>query len=125
MQGQDSILQLVSSASFCRFVMLICRWQESYGGHYGPVFAEFIEAQNAKNEANTTNISLKTMTIINGWINPLIQVGCHDSRDELIWALINENPVRCLLQLYGIYPFAYGVSYCMDLTSAGFSWEHI
>lgn len=48
--------------------------KESYGGHYGPVFAEYIEAQNARQGAGTTNISLETVTIINGWMNPLIQV---------------------------------------------------
>ena len=49
-------------------------WEESYGGHYGPVFAEYIEAQNARHGAYTTNISLETLTIVNGWLNPLIQV---------------------------------------------------
>ncbi len=49
-------------------------WGESYGGHYGPVFAEYIEAQNARQGANTLKISLETVTIINGWMNPLIQV---------------------------------------------------
>lgn len=55
--------------------MILTRyWKESYGGHYGPVFAEYIEAKNAEQGAGTTNISLETVTIINGWISPLIQV---------------------------------------------------
>lgn len=54
--------------------MLTCWCEESYGGHYGPVFAEHIEAQNAKNLANTAKISLESLIIINGWMNPLIQV---------------------------------------------------
>lgn len=49
-------------------------WEESYGGHYGPVFAEYIEAQNARPRSDATKIALETVTIVNGWMNPLIQV---------------------------------------------------
>lgn len=49
---------------------------ESYGGHYGPVFSEYIEAQNA-NPAGTTKISLETVTIVNGWVNPVIQYAAY------------------------------------------------
>ena len=48
--------------------------QESYGGHYGPVFSEYIEGQNAKAIPGAHNISLETVLIGNGWYNPLIQV---------------------------------------------------
>ena len=54
--------------------MLTYWWEESYGGHYGPVFARYIEAQNGKHVAGTMNISLESLTIINGWMDPLIQV---------------------------------------------------
>lgn len=47
---------------------------ESYGGHYGPVFNEYIESQNAKAIPGAHNISLETVLIGNGWYNPLIQV---------------------------------------------------
>lgn len=47
---------------------------ESYGGHYGPVFNEYIENQNAKAIPGAHNISLATVLIGNGWYNPLIQV---------------------------------------------------
>lgn len=50
---------------------------ESYGGHYGPVFAEYIEAQNAKRVSTTKTISLETVTIVNGWMNPLIQYAAY------------------------------------------------
>lgn len=46
---------------------------ESYGGHYGPVFNEYIESQNAKSIPGAHNISLETVLIGNGWYNPLIQ----------------------------------------------------
>lgn len=52
---------------------------ESYGGKYGPVFANFFEEQNAKRDngtlpANTTlDISLSSVGIINGAIDDMIQ----------------------------------------------------
>lgn len=46
---------------------------ESYGGHYGPVFNEYIESQNAKAIPGAHNISLETVLIGNGWYNPSIQ----------------------------------------------------
>ena len=36
---------------------------ESYGGHYGPIFNEYIEEQNAKNISGTHKISLETVLI--------------------------------------------------------------
>ena len=46
---------------------------ESYGGHYGPVFNEYIEQQNAKNIPGTMKIKLESVLIGNGWFDPLIQ----------------------------------------------------
>ena len=74
MQGRGSISQLVSSIISRFRKSLTFSLEESYGGHYGPVFAEYIKAQNARQAAGTTKISLETLTIINGWMNPLIQV---------------------------------------------------
>jgi len=36
---------------------------ESYGGHYGPIFNEYIESQNAKNIPGAHKISLETVLI--------------------------------------------------------------
>jgi carboxypeptidase C (cathepsin A) len=46
---------------------------ESYGGHYGPVFNEYIEQQNEKNIPGAHQIKLETVLIGNGWYDPLIQ----------------------------------------------------
>ena len=53
-------------------------YPESYGGHYGPVFNEYIESQNAKNIPGAHKIKLETVLIGNGWYNPLIQVLASD-----------------------------------------------
>ena len=36
---------------------------ESYGGHYGPIFNEYIEEQNAKNVSGAHKISLESVVI--------------------------------------------------------------
>jgi len=46
---------------------------ESYGGHYSPVFNQYIEQQNALNITGAKKISLKSVAIGNGWYDPLIQ----------------------------------------------------
>ena len=61
---------------------------ESYGGHYGPVFNEYIESQNAKAIPGAHNISLETVLIGNGWYSPLIQVSSfrgYFKDDDLIY----------------------------------------
>lgn len=40
---------------------------ESYGGHYGPVFNEYIEMQNAKEIPGAHKIKLASVLIGNGW----------------------------------------------------------
>ncbi|KAL8905349.1 MAG: hypothetical protein Q9207_002697 [Kuettlingeria erythrocarpa] len=46
---------------------------ESYGGHYGPIFNEYIETQNALDLPGTHKINLNSVLIGNGWFDPLIQ----------------------------------------------------
>ncbi|KAL1881267.1 hypothetical protein Daus18300_001119 [Diaporthe australafricana] len=51
-------------------------WTESYGGHYGPEFAAYFEAQNAKIAAGTLTgekVNLVALGINNGWIDPVLQ----------------------------------------------------
>ncbi|KXT05355.1 hypothetical protein AC578_11082 [Pseudocercospora eumusae] len=50
---------------------------ESYGGHYGPIFNDYIEKQNdliaAGQLKGAHHINLKTLLIGNGWYDPLVQ----------------------------------------------------
>ncbi|KDN47004.1 alpha/beta-hydrolase [Tilletiaria anomala UBC 951] len=50
---------------------------ESYGGHYGPVFNEYIENQNAKiangELSDAKQIQLQTVILGNPWVNPKTQ----------------------------------------------------
>ncbi|KAK8139504.1 carboxypeptidase S1 [Apiospora sp. TS-2023a] len=45
---------------------------ESYGGHYGPVFAAYIERRNDHLTPSTVRIPLKTLMVGNGWFDPII-----------------------------------------------------
>lgn len=40
---------------------------ESYGGHYGPIFSQFIEEQNKNLSPRAQKIKLETVLIGNGW----------------------------------------------------------
>lgn len=46
---------------------------ESYGGHYGPVFAEYFETQNAAKIPGAVNVSVNALSVGNGWFDPVIQ----------------------------------------------------
>lgn len=46
---------------------------ESYGGHYGPIYNEYFETQNAKDIKGAHKINLEGVMIGNGWYDPLIQ----------------------------------------------------
>ena len=46
---------------------------ESYGGHYGPIYNEYIETQNAKKIHGAHEIHLETLLIGNGWYDPIVQ----------------------------------------------------
>lgn len=49
---------------------------ESYGGHYGPEFASYIESQNAAVASGSVTgekINLVALGINNGWFDPIIQ----------------------------------------------------
>ena len=75
MQGQHSTSRLVCSPSFRhRRVLTRFAGKESYGGHYGPVFAAYIESMNVQPGTDAVKFSLESLIIVNGWMDPLIQV---------------------------------------------------
>ncbi|KAJ1023142.1 hypothetical protein NDA16_003295 [Ustilago loliicola] len=50
---------------------------ESYGGHYGPVFNEYIEEQNVHGKPEAHKIKLKSVMIGNGWYSPEVQYAAY------------------------------------------------
>ncbi|MCJ1475710.1 hypothetical protein MMC13_004373 [Lambiella insularis] len=87
--GTDSVTSTVTAAPFvwkllqafyAQFPTYESRefglFTESYGGHYGPEFAYYFQAQNAAIKAGTVtgeNIDLIALGINNGWYDPIIQ----------------------------------------------------
>ncbi|KAG0145712.1 hypothetical protein CROQUDRAFT_45412 [Cronartium quercuum f. sp. fusiforme G11] len=98
-------------------------WSESYGGHYGPVFAEYFHAQNQLIKADklqAISIRLTTLGINNGWYDPLVQYasfpdfasakfnGLFDIVDESIIDLARtalDKKNGCIDQLKKCYKF--------------------
>ncbi|OOF92004.1 hypothetical protein ASPCADRAFT_408630 [Aspergillus carbonarius ITEM 5010] len=58
---------------------------ESYGGHYGPVFNEYIEEQNAHLQPGAKKIQLGSVMIGNGWYDPIIQYQAYYNFTVIIW----------------------------------------
>lgn len=50
---------------------------QSYGGHYGPVFADFITKQNKLNTPGTVQIPLKSLTIEDGFYDTRVQFAAY------------------------------------------------
>ncbi|KAL9110061.1 MAG: hypothetical protein Q9227_005400 [Pyrenula ochraceoflavens] len=87
--GTDSVTSTVTAAPyvwtflqafFAQFPQYESRnfgiFTESYGGHYGPEFADYFQSQNSAIKAGTVkgqNINLVALGINNGWYDPIIQ----------------------------------------------------
>lgn len=94
---------------------------ESYGGHYGPIFNEYIETQNAaiKNGSlpGAHEISLKTVMIGNGWYDPLIQYAAYYNFTVYPGNTYDYSPYDEATQIQ-TYNSMYGPGNCFDLTTS-------
>ncbi|TAQ83628.1 hypothetical protein B7494_g8049 [Chlorociboria aeruginascens] len=86
---------------------------ESYGGHYGPIFNEYIETQNAKNIPGAHHISLETVLIGNGWYDPLIQYQAYYNFTVFPGNTYDYSPFNASLQAQ-FYNNLYGTGNCVD-----------
>ncbi|ROV87381.1 hypothetical protein VMCG_10747 [Cytospora schulzeri] len=80
-------------------------WTESYGGHYGPEFAEYFETQNKAITNGTITgepIDIVALGINNGWIDPVIQYQAYvDFGHNNSWRqLINDTQYTELQRAY-------------------------
>ncbi|KAL9086409.1 MAG: hypothetical protein Q9159_004186 [Coniocarpon cinnabarinum] len=86
---------------------------ESYGGHYGPVFNEYFEMQNAAAIPGAMNISLKSVMIGNGWYEPLIQYQAYYNFTVSPGNTYDFNPFNESISNQ-MYNSLYGVGNCRD-----------
>ncbi|KAK3660881.1 hypothetical protein LTR56_000639 [Elasticomyces elasticus] len=92
---------------------------ESYGGHYGPIFNEYLEEQNALIKDGKLHgahyIKLSTLLIGNGWYDPLVQYQAYYNfsifpGNTYDFDVYNESTKSM------IYNAMYGPGNCYDMT---------
>ncbi|PQE13154.1 serine carboxypeptidase protein [Rutstroemia sp. NJR-2017a BBW] len=86
---------------------------ESYGGHYGPIYNEYIEEQNAKNITGAHKISLESVFIGNGWYDPLIQYQAYYNFTVWPGNTYDYSPFNASVQAQ-FYNNLYGAGNCVD-----------
>ncbi|CAD6456619.1 a139bd2e-de1d-451e-afce-76f43ecff7ff [Sclerotinia trifoliorum] len=86
---------------------------ESYGGHYGPIYNEYIETQNAKNISGALQISLESVLIGNGWYDPLIQYQAYYNFTVSPGNTYDYSPFNATVEAE-LYNNLYGAGNCVD-----------
>ncbi|APA10658.1 hypothetical protein SS1G_12499 [Sclerotinia sclerotiorum 1980 UF-70] len=86
---------------------------ESYGGHYGPIYNEYIETQNAKNISGALQISLESVLIGNGWYDPLIQYQAYYNFTVSPGNTYDYSPFNTTVEAQ-LYNNLYGAGNCID-----------
>ncbi|PBP28759.1 alpha/beta-hydrolase [Diplocarpon rosae] len=86
---------------------------ESYGGLYGPIFSEYIKAQNALNISGAQHISLESLSIGNGWFDSLIQHQANYNFTVYPGNTYDYSPFNAQVQSQ-LYNNLYGPGNCVD-----------
>lgn len=94
---------------------------ESYGGHYGPIFNAYLEAQNAAIQNGSLPgahaIRLESVLIGNGWYDPLLQYAAYYNFTVFPGNTYDYAPYDEATQLQ-TFNAMYGAGNCFDLTTA-------
>ncbi|KAI7345865.1 putative carboxypeptidase 2 [Hortaea werneckii] len=92
---------------------------ESYGGHYGPIFNEYLEEQNALIKQGSLpgahHIKLRTLLIGNGWYDPLVQYASYYNFTVSPGNTYDVAPFNASIQNQ-MYNAMYGPGNCYDMT---------
>jgi carboxypeptidase C (cathepsin A) len=88
---------------------------ESYGGHYAPIFNDYILDQNAKEIEGAAKINLAAVLIGNGWYDPLIQYEAFYNYSIYPGNTYDYNPFNESMSAL-FYNGMYGRGNCYDLT---------
>jgi carboxypeptidase C (cathepsin A) len=87
---------------------------ESYGGHYGPIFNEYILKQNAKEIEGAKDINLAGVLIGNGWYDPLIQYQAYYNYSVDPGNTYDYTPYNDSMKAW-MYNNMYGPGNCYDM----------
>ncbi|RDW88375.1 carboxypeptidase S1 [Coleophoma cylindrospora] len=85
----------------------------SYGGHYGPIFADYIVKQNKVKAAGTVDIPLKTLMIENGFYDTRVQFAAYYNYTVSPGNTYNLNPYTAA-QEQQLYTNIWGAGGCQD-----------
>lgn len=92
---------------------------ESYGGHYGPIFNAYLEAQNKLIKKGqlpgAKYINLKSLLIGNGWYDPLVQYAAYYNFTVFPGNTYDYSPFNKSTQAR-MYNNMYGPGNCYDMT---------
>ncbi|KAF2264646.1 carboxypeptidase S1 [Lojkania enalia] len=88
---------------------------ESYGGHYAPVFNEYILEQNAKDIPGAHKIQLENVLIGNGWFDPLVQYQAYYNFSVYPGNTYDYDPYNASVKAEW-YNNLYGEGNCVDQT---------
>ncbi|KAH8752141.1 Alpha/Beta hydrolase protein [Hyaloscypha sp. PMI_1271] len=86
---------------------------ESYGGHYGPILNEYIEAQNATKITGAHHITLETVLIGNGRYGPPLQYQAYHNYSVFLGNIHDYTPLNASVQAQ-FYNNRYGAGNCVD-----------
>lgn len=89
----------------------------SYGGHYGPIYASYIEEQNAKNVPGSVPINLKTLLIGNGFYDAQVQYPAYYNFTVSPGNTYDFSPFNKTLQTK-LFNNIYGKGACLDQNKA-------
>ncbi|KAK1083949.1 hypothetical protein LTR33_002953 [Friedmanniomyces endolithicus] len=84
---------------------------ESYGGHYGPVFAEYFETQNKARAGQ--EINLRSLSVGNGWYDPRIQYPAYYNFTVSPGNTYDYQPYNSTVAAQ-VYNAFYGPGNCLD-----------
>jgi carboxypeptidase D len=94
---------------------------ESYGGHYGPIFNQYLQSQNALIDCGELpgahHIDLRALLIGNGWYDPLIQYAAYYNFSVYPGNTYDLSPYNKTIQDQ-VYNAMYGPGQCYDQTLA-------
>ncbi|KAF2204519.1 carboxypeptidase S1 [Delitschia confertaspora ATCC 74209] len=88
---------------------------ESYGGHYAPIFNEYILEQNKKNIPGAHKIQLENVLIGNGWFDPLVQYQAYYNFSVYPGNTYDYDPYNDTVKAEW-YNNLYGPGNCLDQT---------
>ncbi|KAF7533934.1 hypothetical protein G7054_g6649 [Neopestalotiopsis clavispora] len=90
---------------------------ESYGGHFGPVFAAYIEQQNDLNLPGSSKLQLETLMVGNGWFDPAIQFQAFFNFTVNPGNTYDYFPFNASMETL-LYENLYGSGQCLDQLKA-------